>query len=405
MSNRGSLTKITSDVILDDTIINADIKPTANITRSKMNETQDVLIKTGAKLQVNEVANVKNVQISHDGTNAIITVSSGDMVLTALSGIMQLLKAGVNGTLKIFGSGGVNRLDVGHNNTNGYITAQKGDLNLSAELNVLSYQDLIVKVAKNLIVQDAAGTKDIRLYHNGNFGYLATPVGIIIIATETGLTEFYKSGVNSTIKVYGSGGLNAVQIWHDNTDGRIYSTAGNLVLSPAGVIRCNNKIVDEIQDLQYNAAIIRYLTITGITFQGNDGGVAAGSDNVFHEINSALEYNGVVQQVFTRGICLPHEAIITALRMPYYQLSAASVIQLYLYRTNMLNTVVEVCHCTDGDVVASWANADSGAIANNTVDNTQYAYYLTAYMTNNAAQGDVKLGGARISYTVQKPLP
>jgi hypothetical protein len=401
MSNRGSFTKITTDIILDDTIINQDIKTTANITRSKMNEAQDVLIKTGAKLQINEAADVKNVQLAHDGTDAKLLNSSGGIILDTLSGIISLLRAGVNGALRIFGSGGANYIEVTHDDAHGYINTSFGRLILSAATTIRALKEFSVRSAAYLRAYDATDVENISLNHNTTSGFIKTSVGAVQVEAASGGLYQYKSGANAVIRQYNGDATKQLNILRTDTYGEISTNHGNLILNPTADIACSNKIITDVQDLTYNAAITRYFRLTPADFIN---GISTGNWFITGATCLLKVTGALTAQTYYAPIHLPHGAIITYMQTYWYRDDAASAGTCRLYRLPNSGVISQMA-AADSDATVGDHSVLTSAITNPTIDNLNYGYQVAVTLTPNDDDDDVKLYNVIITFTVNKPLP
>jgi len=397
MSN-GSFHTVTTDIILDDTIVDADIKSNANITRTKMNEAQDILIKTGAKLQVNDAANAKNVTITQDGTDAKITGSSGGLIIDVSTALVKILTAGVNNILRLFGSGGVKYIEINHDNIDGNILTQAGNLNLNPAADIYGLQNLRIRTGKEFYIYDATNTNYLRFKHEAfSCGAYAN---IMPLYFGSGGGDFYIAlgGVNQMLRVCSATEANQVQVTHNNIDGKVTSTKGRLILSAESSVDFNSKELTGIYDLKYDVAKTRHLIISGMDFVPADGATN----------NYLLNGYGYMQMTaagtayyFMVGLTsrLPVGAEITDVKMYYYQTNINNIVRLDLLRSNFQGTVVNWGNVQDQDIITGYSDNHVAIAANCTVMATNNIWiYLT--MDCEAALNTLFLCAVDISYTV-----
>jgi len=383
MPSSGGYTKITSDIILDDTIVDADIKATANITRSKMNEAQDVLIKTGAKLQVNEAANVNNVQVTHDGTQGNIITSAGALVINAFTGVVSLLKAGVNGILKIYGSGGVNRLDISHNNTDGVVLSQVGDLILGGA-NIRSAVNYLLRNGAKLLFYRGDNTLYSQVYRDdASLKVDGVDKGIYIISGD-GTVGISKGGINSRLNIYDSTEAKRVSLIHNGVAGVIETNSDGLMISPATSVDFNNKPVTNANYYEVNGAIYYYKSVGGIEFKGVDThAISVLSPNWAD--NTVAMNCGMDDCWSIHNLQLVKGSTITLLWTRYRRNDAACTGFIILEAINkMTGALIEMARVNFTDLTGAFVSDTDGTIATPTVDTDTYSYRLRMYLNTGA---------------------
>lgn len=136
MPNSGNLHVISSPVILDKTILNEDVNNNANIDRSKMNESQDLNIKTGNVLKLWDAGDTWYTQILHNANYTSILNTSGYLRLEPNTPSTWFITPNANNSIKLFGSGGSRNLELTHDNVDGKIITSYGKLILNPATNI-----------------------------------------------------------------------------------------------------------------------------------------------------------------------------------------------------------------------------------------------------------------------------
>jgi hypothetical protein len=367
-----------------------------------MNEAQDVLIKTGAKLKVNEAADVKNVQLNHNGTNANLITSAGDFIVNAFTGIVSILKAGTNSFLRIFGNGGVNYTEINNDDTDGNIITQAGNLNLNPAGIVYAIKDFLMKSGKKFYAYDAGNTKSVSIYHNGTDGHIDINSGSIYMNMAGGILRLKQAGVDNILRIYEAAGTKNVEIKHDGTNGAInIGGGGDLVLSPATNVNFNHKNITNPDNITYGVAQTRYININPADF-------VPAVDNIGYiiSVSPVMLYNHAIggNVVGFLGLHLPDGAVVTYLEVFWYRDDAAAAGYANLVRNSRYG-VTGTMATADSNSTGGNHSVLTSAITNPTIDNTNYSYDLYLSLISNDSVSDVGFFCAIITYTITKPLP
>lgn len=158
-------------------------------------------------------------------------------------------------------------------------------------------------------------------------------------------------------------------------------------------------------ELNFDTAKTEYFTVNGIAFQGNEGSQnGQGDDGWYREYNGGSLRNAgatVTTREYVHAVDIPDGASVTSLRLYYWQNNTNAAVRLELWRTDMQGSSLEMAQCDDQNI-SGWGTDDENSIASSTIDTSQYAYYLVAYLTDHTDTGVVALGGARITYEIKK---
>jgi hypothetical protein len=403
MSNRGSITKVTSDIILDDTIINADIKTTANITRSKMNQTQDLLCKTGSKVDIFDATDTKDIQILHDGTYGKIAVISGDLLNEIVTGILRLYKAGTHSEINIHAGDFGRRLRIYFDGTNFNILFSSGDLIFDSQANIIFNKNLSIKTGKNLLIYGAGGVNYLNLYHDDTKSFILSQTGPLQLQSNSGDVQIAKVGSQQYLKVYASNMTSRLNAYHNTVDARIDTNVGKIILSPFTSLDIDNKPIINVNDFTFAAAktgfrsfncyLMRGVTAADEAQRGDDGG-SWGLRN-----NDA----GFARRNFIIPLNLPQGSIITNLRVYYKRNDAASSCQVILQRIeHATQTSLTRGLVTLSDVTGAIVFLDDNTMVSEYVNNASCGYQIYAYIDNNDNVADIALVGIAVSFTYDK---
>jgi hypothetical protein len=370
-----------------------------------MKETDDLLIKTGAKLQINDASDTKNYQVAHNGTNLVRTVSAGDVIEAIESGRLWLQKAGVNSEVRIWDTSVAKYIQLYYDGANFAISYPQGDLTLTSGSNIFALQNLMLRSGKHLLAYDAGNTNYTDLYNNGTAGYLHSSVGALKLSSIGNEVVIWRSGVTMTLKVYDSAQAARINILHTATDGTIENNVGELNIIPATNLNLNNKPITNVNDFTFAAVKTGYININALNMRGfypadeafrsNDGGSYGlrNSDGAF------------ARHDFSYNPPIPNGVIITALRVRYKRNDAASSGQVTLTRINNTDqtTAARGAVTLTDATGANVEGADTGISAEN-VNLATYSYSLQAYIDNNDNVADIAIVSITIEYTYQKIL-
>jgi hypothetical protein len=402
MSNRGAITKVTSDIILDDTIINADVKATANITRTKINEYQNLLAKGGALIRAYDVADLKYIEICQDGTDGSIFVDGTKLLLNVTTGLIGCYRNGVNSILRVYSSDILKYLDVTHDGTDGWINSLTGILKLQATSFIYLLQNISLRDGKVLYFQDTLNLTAANIYADATVLYINGGLADVSVKSANGMTRFNKTALNNFARIYASDGNKRITIGHDNTNGTIDTNTGDIVLNPATNINCNNKPLTAVNDITFNAErsgrkIIccrDFKTING--FGSSEGSVM----NLPYMINSAAF--GTLRD-YTYNLPVTNGVTITSIKLHYKRNDALSDLRLELQRYALADaTYVQMANVTANDVTGNMVNIEDNTITNPVIDYSAYGYSLILSIQNNNDSGDAVPYFVEINYTYGK---
>lgn len=395
---RGSFHIVNTNIILNDTIIDADIKTTAAITRTKMNEDNDIRARNGAKIYAYETGNAKYFVIEKSSVNTNFDSDEGSFYFRPQTGGIYCAKPGLNNWIYLNGSGGSNYIRVGNDNTDGEIKTNSGNLNINPASDIYALQNLFVRTGKQLRVHNAANTGYIQMTANATSGDISGNVGYIEINAQTGVVELSKFNTNNVLKIYASDNTKILQLEEDNTDGKISTNSGKIILDPTTSVDFNNKPIIAVNDITYNAAVIRYASISHASFNvENNANYVIDSSKISSSDNTIRN--------FRAGISLPHGAIVTSVLVSWFRDDGAATGEIDLERNVKTGGGLDVMASCDSDASTGWHDVEDTSISNATVDNSGYTYSLVAILTPNDAKEDVMLSNIIITYTITKPLP
>jgi len=149
------------------------------------------------------------------------------------------------------------------------------------------------------------------------------------------------------------------------------------------------------------SAVTRYYVI-GI------GDCVADEHDTEYQITDNALFNkdaGFASHKYFAGVHLPNGAIVTNLKLYYYQSDAAAVITVDLERNDFAGSGSDLANLADDNQTDGYNNIDTSSISNATIDNTSYWYRLGITINPNDSDSEVAFVGAIITYTVVKPLP
>lgn len=401
MPSSGGYTKVTTDIILDDTIIDADIKTTASITRSKMNESQNVLVKAGAYIQVFEPAGVKNIKLIHDGANGSIENSAGNFFIVGASGLISLLKAGSNSMLNIYGAGGVKYVRLTHDDTDAEITTQAGNLKLNPAGSMQALKDIVLTVGKGLYLYNAGTTNYGLINCNGGGLILSTQADGILLQPNSGLTYFNKAAVNNFSNWYSINGVNYTRVGHDGTSGLVETNVGNLKLNPAGYIDCNSKGLGGVPSITYDTtkdghiALMANAAVAEIAAGQTQKSVVTGLLGVLDA--AATTYN------YTLPVYFPDGVTVTELKAWYWQSHNSAVMQVDLMRLASNGNYIQMATVNDENIATNYGTVIDNTITSGLINILAYGYCVRIALTNAAAANQIKCMYILITYTTTHP--
>ena len=152
----------------------------------------------------------------------------------------------------------------------------------------------------------------------------------------------------------------------------------------------------------YSQPQTRYLGVDASALRGSTS-----THDTFISYNSVWLINSdgaFAAHTYLAPIFLPHGAVITQFRMYYRREDTASSIVATLYRQIMLGGTETLASVEGLNTFGNGTFADDDSIANATVDNTTYAYYIGITIDNNNSTTDTGLSAFRVTYTVLNPL-
>lgn len=401
MPSSGGYTKVTTDIILDDTIIDADIKATANITRSKMNETQNVLVKAGAFIQVFEPAGVKNIKLIHDGSNATLENSAGNFFIIGANGLISLLKAGSNSLFDIYGAGGVKYLRLTHNDTDAEITTQAGNLKFNPAGSIQALKDIVLNVGKGLYLYNAGTTNYGLLNCNGGGLILSTQSDGILLQPNSGLTYFNKAAIDNFALWYSQNGVNYCKVGHNGTGGLIETNVGDLIFNPAGNVNCNNKALMGFSSLSYQASVYGYIA----HFANAASAESAAAQTQKSVVSGAL---GVLDAAattyyYTIPVNFPDGVNVQELKVWYWQSNNSAVMQVDLMRMASNGNYIQMATVNDENIATAYGTVIDNTIVSGVINILAYGYCLRIALTNASAANQIKCMYILVSYFTTHP--
>lgn len=403
MSNRFGLHTITTDVILDDTIIDADVKSNANITRSKMNQAQDLIAKTGAKLQVLDASDTKDIQIIHDGTYGKIAVLSGDLLNEIVTGILRLYKAGVHSEINVHAGDFGRRLRIYFDGTNFNINFSSGDLIFDCQANLIFNKNVAIKTGKNLLVYGAGGVNYVTVYHNDTAGYIHSSLGALKLSSVGNEIVIWRAGVTMALKVYDSAQSARVSIYHTAAGGFIDNNVGDLTITPQVNLNLANKPITNVNDFTFNAIKTGFNTFNASLFRGQTTG-----DEAFRGIDGGSYGLRNTDGAFARHdffipLNLPQGVIITGLRVYYKRNDAASTSQVWIEKIDHATQAATTRGIVMlNDVTGAIVFVEDTTMLAEQVNNAAYGYFVRCFIDNNDAVTDIVIVGVYVQYTYQK---
>jgi hypothetical protein len=122
------------------------------------------------------------------------------------------------------------------------------------------------------------------------------------------------------------------------------------------------------------------------------------TSEMYHKTSTDLQY-------YYGSVHLPHGATITQLNTSLYRNDSAATNTIIFYRHAWGAGSVDTLASTATVTTAGWETVEDTTIANATVDNSAYCYFVVHALNPNDASNDVKVDGGYITYTVTKPLP
>ncbi len=125
----------------------------------------------------------------------------------------------------------------------------------------------------------------------------------------------------------------------------------------------------------------------------------------FSRNSSYLRNTVSSNQVFVAPVFLPDGAIVTKVKVTYYDNEASydghiDLVKVYMYGGGEILMASEGTSGTPG-----FSTVTDNTIISETVSNDGYNYYLSASMTYSSNSLNMRLYGAEIEYTITKPLP
>jgi hypothetical protein len=193
-----------------------------------------------------------NAAMYHDNTDATFSAGTGDLRLRALGGVVRLQassgfvvvgESGVQNIVRIYDSTLLKQIQLTHDGTNGIVSTSSGDLRHSAATGaVVCYTPSVASV---MYVYAGNGSSCATVQHNGTLGIMAVSHGIMRLQTDqatngfefrpkSGYIEHYTPGANANYTIWDSTGSKYLGATHDGTNGILSTSSGNLNLVPTG---------------------------------------------------------------------------------------------------------------------------------------------------------------------------
>ena len=150
-------------------------------------------------------------------------------------------------------------------------------------------------------------------------------------------------------------------------------------------------------------ATTRYLSVPACAFK------SAIFDDLWELLESGKYLVNTESSPYLGKIChapvyFPHGAIITSVKFYYFRNDAASNMEVWLYRKEATTSSSSMARITV-NTTTDWADMEDTSITNDTIDNSQYSYYVALLINNNDSPGDCKYDKVIITYTITSPLP
>ena len=154
------------------------------------------------------VAGTDDLELSHNGTDALLESKSGDVIVIPAGGQVILRQPG--------GVAGTDDLELSHDGTNAILQSKSGDV--------------IVNPAGGQVILrqpgGVAGTDDLELSHDGTDAIVESKSGDIIAIPAGGQVILRQPG--------GVAGTDDLELSHNGTDAILQSKSGDIIAVPAG---------------------------------------------------------------------------------------------------------------------------------------------------------------------------
>lgn len=158
------------------------------------------------------------------------------------------------------------------------------------------------------------------------------------------------------------------------------------------------------REIGFANAVTRYVSIMGSAFHAEDGSNQTYRD-LFSDAYLRDSDGTFALKKWIAQVNLPHGAIVTSVKMFYYQSDNVATLSMNLERDDRAAASALMATCTDQNIATAYGSHEDTTIINATIDNVTYSYYLLATIDNNADADDIYLCGVTISYTILEPLP
>ena len=176
----------------------------------------------------------------------------------------------------------------------------------------------------------------------------------------------------------------------------------------------NNNLIDDIEQhshdgtdtaklstaVEFASGITRDYMVAASAFTGRAGD----TDYELGSSGNSMSSGSAGAITVFAPVNLPHGAIVTSITAQWYRNDAAAAGDLDLYRYGVVIGLQLMATC-DSDSSGGAHDVTDSSIANATIDNNSFQYFIKAVINPNDNQGDVYLYSAWIQYTVVKPAP
>jgi len=128
--------RISTQLILDRTIKNDDISESANIDRSKMNESQNLRVRSGKLFEIYNVDNSKYLRMYSNNTDSYVVGVTLNLFLGSSTGIVKMGYSEVDTEHRIYDSTLAKYVSIKQTSTKTTISNNVGDIEFSPTGNI-----------------------------------------------------------------------------------------------------------------------------------------------------------------------------------------------------------------------------------------------------------------------------